>query len=188
MAALLAQMPGPDGSPVQIRHAVVADARALLAYLRQVGGETAFLSFGAEGPPMTEDEERVYLARVAARDNALALLAEWNGQLVGCLTFSSGNRTRTRHIGEFGISVARVCWGIGLGRRLMQLLIDWAVAGAVVRKINLLVRCDNARAIALYESFGFSIEGRIRRELVVNGDFHDSFMMGRLIDPEVGAS
>jgi RimJ/RimL family protein N-acetyltransferase len=145
------------------------------------------LSFGAEGPPITEDEERVYLARFAEQDNALALVAEWNGQIVGFLTFACGNRTRTKHIGEFGISVAKVCWGLGLGRQLMQLLIDWALAGGVVRKINLIVRCDNARAIALYESVGFSIEGRIRRELVVDGEFHDSFMMGRLIDPEVRA-
>jgi RimJ/RimL family protein N-acetyltransferase len=179
---LLAQLRGPDGSPLQIRHAVVDDARALLAYLRLVGGETPFLTFGADGPPMTEDEERAYLARVAVQDNALAIVAEWNGQIVACLTFSGGNRPRTKHIGEFGISVASVCWGVGLGRRLMELLIDWAEASGVVRKINLIVRCDNARAIALYESVGFAIEGRIRREIVVDDDFHDSFMMGRLID------
>lgn len=35
----------------------------------------------------------------------------------------------------------------------------------------------------LYESFGFVVEGRIVREILVDGVFHDSLIMGRLIDP-----
>lgn len=182
--SLIAEIPGPAGAPVTIRHARVEDAPALLAYLRVVGGESPYLTFGEEGPPLTEEEERAFLTRVDTSDNAIVLIAEWSGQIVGSLTFSGGNRPRLRHIGEFGISVARVCQGFGVGRRLIELLIDWAVRGGVVRKINLLVRSDNTRAVALYESFGFVIEGRIRREIVVGGEFFDSFLMGRLIDPD----
>lgn len=180
---MIADIPGPGGAPVRIRHARVDDAPALLDYLRAVGGESPYLTFGEEGPPLTEEEERAFLTRVETSDNAIALIAECNGQIVGSLTFSGGNRPRLRHIGEFGISVARAGQGFGIGRKLIELLIDWAERGGVVRKINLLVRSDNTRAIALYESFGFVIEGRIRREIIVGGEFFDSFIMGRVVDP-----
>jgi RimJ/RimL family protein N-acetyltransferase len=183
--AVLADLRGPDGSPIQFRQPVPDDAPAILTYLKRVGSESSFLTFGAEGIPATEPEQRANIARVATTANAFSVLAEWRGEIVGYLTFIGGNRLRTRHIGEFGISVVRACQGVGLGRRLLEMLIAWAHDGGIVRKINLLVRTDNARAIALYESLGFEVEGRIRRDMIVDGEFHDALLMGRLIDPEL---
>jgi len=181
--AILSELPGPDGGPIRIRRLTGADAPAVLAYLRTVGTESAFLSFGGEGPPISEAEEREFLDRAGEIDNALMIVAEWKGEMVGSLTFKGGDRARTRHVGEFGISVARKCQGIGLGRRLIEVLIDWARTGAIVRKINLVVLTSNVRAIALYESLGFEPEGRSRRDLLVDGEFHDAFVMGLLVDP-----
>lgn len=178
----LATMHGPDGSTIRIRHARVTDARILLAYLKRVGGQTDNLTFGAEGIGLTEIEEHSFLADLLTRDNSFAIVAEWNGHLAAMLTFVGGTRDRLRHGGEMGISIDRTCWGIGLGRRMIQLLLEWAPSTGIVRKINLIVRADNARAIALYESLGFKIEGRIVRELMVNGELHDSLMMGIAVD------
>ena len=182
MTTTLAELPGPDGAPIHIRQAVPDDAAAILAYLRRVGAETDNLSFGAEGPSIDEAGERRLLADLGTLDNSLAVVAEWRGEIVGALTFFGDRRARFRHAGEMGISVARVCWGCGLGRRLMELLLEWAPRTGVVRKINLVVRADNARAIALYESLGFQVEGRITREILIDGVFHDSLYMGRLVD------
>jgi ribosomal protein S18 acetylase RimI-like enzyme len=73
---------------------------------------------------------------------------------------------------------------VGLGRRLLEMLITWATSTGVVRKINLIVRTDNRRAIALYESLGFAIEGTVTRDVLDADGFHDSFLMGRAIDPQ----
>ena len=173
----------PDGREVRLRPADPDDAPAILAYLTRVGAETANLSFGAEGPPTGEEEERAFLARVRASDNALFVLAECDGEIVGAVSFQGGNRRRTRHVGEFGISVARAFWSAGVGRALLEALLAWAAAGGVVRKINLRVRADNARAIALYERYGFAVEGRTTRDLLLDGEFHDARSMGREIDP-----
>jgi RimJ/RimL family protein N-acetyltransferase len=185
--AVLSELPGPDGAPIRIRHPAPDDAAAFLAYLRRVGAESDFLTFGGEGPPMSEAEQRAFLASVGTLGNAFMIVAEWNGEIVGSLGFKGGNRIRTRHVGEFGITVARSCQGVGLGRRLMELLIAWARNSGVVRKINLLVRTDNTRAIALYESLGFEVEGRNRRDMLVNGTFHDAYLMGLLVDPAPGS-
>lgn len=168
---------------VSIREATAGDASALLPFWRRVGSETAFLTFGAEGPGTTESQQREFLENAAASDNALMLIAEEDAEIVGCLTFSGGARPWTRHAGEFGITVVASHWGRGIGRQLLGQLLAWAEAGGVVRKINLRVHPDNARAIALYQSLGFVTEGRLTRETLVDGEFFDCVMMGLAIDP-----
>jgi len=80
-----------DGRRVLIRRAEPDDAATILAYLGRVGGETVNLTFGAEGPGFSEEEEREYLARVSAADNSLAILALAGDEIVGMLNeyFSS---------------------------------------------------------------------------------------------------
>lgn len=174
----------PDARTLLIRRAVPDDAPAVLAHLLRVGAETSWLSFGAAGPGVTEAAERAFLARAASGDTALAVVVERDGAIVARLTFDAYPRPRTGHGGELGIAVERACWGTGVGRRLMELLVAWAERGGRVRKLNLRVHVDNARAIALYTSLGFVIEGRITRDtLEQDGTFHDAFLMGRPIDP-----
>jgi GNAT superfamily N-acetyltransferase len=59
---------------------------------------------------------------------------------IGCLNFSGGPRERTAQIGEFGITVRKAYWGLGIGRALIEYLIEWSRNSGVIRKINLKVR------------------------------------------------
>lgn len=177
----------PDGRTVTLRHAEEDDAGAALAHFIRVGAETDFLSFGAEGPGHSEEQERERIARARRDENALFLLAEMDGEIVGSLTFEGGPRKRIRHIGEFGIVVAKACQGMGVGRALLEEMIEWAEATGIVRKINLRVCVENTHAIALYERMGFVTEGRIARDLYFDGAFRDALLMGRSIDPPLAS-
>ena len=173
----------PDGRSVRIRRTVPDDAGPVLEYLRKVGGETRNLTFGAEGPGLTESEERDYLARVGESDNSLAILALAGDTIAGSLTFDGGRRPWLRHAGEFGISVAQEYAGLGIGRAMIESMIAWAERSGVVRKINLKVRVDNAGAIRLYERMGWVHEGRTTRDTLIDGQFNDCLLMGRAVDP-----
>jgi RimJ/RimL family protein N-acetyltransferase len=168
---------------VRIRRAEPDDAPALLAYLARVGAETINLTFGAEGPGISEQEQREYLSRVAAADNSLAIVALAGEEIVGSLTFDGGRRQRLRHVGEFGISLLQTYAGQGLGKALLEYMLAWAERGGVVRKINLKVRVDNAPAIRLYERMGWVHEGRTTRDTLIDGQFHDCLLMGREVEP-----
>ena len=170
-----------NGSQIEIRPAGPDDAGAILAYLQMVGGESDNLTFGPEGPGLTDAEEREYLARAAASDNALVLLALHEGTIVGSLSFEGGRRARTRHTGELGISVTRDFTGKGIGRALLEALIEWAEESGI-RKLNLRTRVDNTGAIRLYERLGWVAEGRITRDQGIGDVFTDTLFMGRPVD------
>lgn len=138
---------------VIIEKAKPADASALLAYLKQVGGETENLSFGGEGLPISVEAEAEYLASMEnSRDNVM-FLAKINGEIVGDASLSRMPR-RLRHRGDLGIAVAKEYWNQGIGRMLLSAIIDFAVENDF-RIIDLQVRSDNFAAIHLYEKFGF---------------------------------
>ena len=63
----------------------------------------------------------------------------------------------------------------------MQFMIAWCREGGL-RKVWLRVFDHNRPAIALYESLGFSVEGRLKGE-VLRGDasFGDVLHMGKLL-------
>jgi len=64
---------------------------------------------------------------------------------------------------------------------MIEEMIEWAKVSNVVRKINLLVRVDNSRAIHIYEKIGFVREGVISRGVFMSGQFYDYIHMGYLI-------
>ena len=136
-----------------ITRAGADDAAALLAYLKCIGGETDNLSFGPEGVPLSREEEEAYLrAQSGSSDNA-QYLAKVNGEIIGT---ASLNRKpgRMRHRGEFGISLKKAWWGCGAASALMEAILTFAGENGF-EQLNLEVRSDNARAIRLYEKYGF---------------------------------
>ena len=170
-----------DGQTLSIRVGTAVDATAVLKHLEAVSGETDYLSFGAGEFDMTVEEETGYLESSRLVENRLCVLARVDGSIVGSLTYDGGQRPRTQHTGELGISVRKSHWGMGIGAHLMDVVIDWALANETVTKINLRVRVDNERAIRLYERKGFEVEGTIRRDLRIKGTYYDHYTMGLLV-------
>jgi ribosomal protein S18 acetylase RimI-like enzyme len=74
----------------------------------------------------------------------------------------------------------------GLARRLLGAACAHAQALGV-RQINLAVNAENPRALALYESLGFSAYGREPRALCVDGVFYDEIHMALPLDGAAGA-
>ncbi len=165
-----------------IRKANKYDAEALIEYLNIIGGESDFLTFGAGQFGRTVAQEEDFIVSALEKENALFIIAEVNGKVIGNLNFSGGLRERTAHAGEFGVSVLKEYWGNGIGEELIKYLISWARNSGIIRKINLKVRTDNTPGIKLYKKLGFLEEGLIKRDFLIDGQFYDFLLMGLLID------
>jgi len=170
-----------NGQLLYTREAVRQDAVRIIQYLEEIPYDTEFLTFGPGELTMSVDEEETMIEESRNARNKVTIVAEVENKIVGCLNFRGGPRPRNEHAGEFGVSVLKEYWGQGVGSIMIEEMIEWAKASKVVRKINLLVRSDNSRAVHIYEKFGFMPEGVISRGVFISGKFYDYIHMGYLI-------
>ena len=136
-----------------IEKATGADAAEILQYLKQIGGETDNLSFGAEGLPFTPESEAAYINQIENSCDSIMLVAKEDGKIVGDAVLNRFPR-RMKHRGELGISVLKAYWNKGIGSQLLLEIINFANENSF-EIIDLQVRSDNLAAIHLYEKFGF---------------------------------
>ena len=115
-------------------------------------------------------------------DGLFSLVACVDGEVVGSLGLeTSPTRWRMRHVASIGMAVRDDWQGRGAGTALMEAALDLADNWLDLTRIELRVYTDNAAAIALYEKFGFEIEGTHRRLAFRNGDYVDGYSMARII-------
>lgn len=128
-------------------------------------------------PPVERIRDRI--SEVSRSTNAVFLVAEVQRKLVGALTCGGGTLGADRHMTALGIYVAKPYRDQGVGRALMAAAMTWAESSQVVRRVELEVFAGNARAIHLYEAFGFEREGVKRGLYQRDGTYLDMVLMAR---------
>jgi len=171
-----------DGRRLIIKEAESSEAKELIRYVASVGGESDFLSFGAGEYKISLEREIKFIHGSIESDNQAILIAWVQNEIVGCVTFRAGKWQKVKHTGEFGLTVSKKNWGLGIGTLIIEALLNWAQETKIIRKINLRVRSDNDRAIAVYKKLGFIEEGKITREFFIDGEFFDNVLFGLTLD------
>jgi len=83
--------------------------------------------------------------------------------------------------GELGLFIGDPsCWGRGLGREAVTLLLDYAFSLLNLNSIMLGAFAFNERALACYSSVGFREIGRRRAARVIAGRTYDAVLMDML--------
>jgi putative acetyltransferase len=114
-------------------------------------------------------------------EGSYSLVACVEGEVVGEISLhTSPTRWRMRHVGSIGMAVRDDWQSKGIGTALMEAALDLADNWLNLTRIELRVYTDNAAAIALYEKFGFEVEGTHRRLAFRNGEYVDAYSMARL--------
>ena len=112
-----------------------------------------------------------------------SLVACVEGEVVGSLGLeTSPTRWRMHHVGSIGMAVRDDWQGRGIGTALMEAALDLADNWLNLTRIELRVYTDNTPAIALYEKFGFEIEGTHRHMAVRHGEYVDGYSMARIVN------
>jgi ribosomal protein S18 acetylase RimI-like enzyme len=131
-------------------------------------------------PPTERIRDRIL--DVSESDNSLFLVAEVDGKIVGALTCGGGSLKADYHMTALGVYVAKAWRDQGIGSALMAMAVEWAKSSPVVERVELEVYARNARAIHLYEKYGFEHEGRKRRLYYQDGEAMDMLMMALLLE------
>ena len=149
-----------DGRECVLRNGTAADGGAALANFILTHEQTDFLLTYPEETTMTAEEEAQFLAKREASADEIEIVAEIGGNIAGLAGIERvGTQEKLRHRAEFGISIDRAYWGLGIGRALVEASVECA-RRAGYAQLELAVVAENERAIVLYKRTGFSEYGR----------------------------
>ena len=149
-----------DGRTCVLRNATGADAQGVLDNFIRNHRQTDFLTTYLDEITFTVEGEAKYLQAKSDSPNEVELVAEVEGRIVGQAGIESlGKTDKVKHRADFGISIDETYWGLGIGRALTRACIELAKQAGYVQ-LELQAVADNAHALALYESEGFTEYGR----------------------------
>ncbi|MBO5569664.1 MAG: GNAT family N-acetyltransferase [Clostridia bacterium] len=149
-----------DGRTFVLRNGTAEDGQAFLDILNLTHAQTDFLLTYPEESTHTAQQEADYLKQKAESADEIEILAELDGTVIGTAGIDCvARKEKTRHRAEFGISVDKAHWGLGVGRALTKACIECARAAGYVQ-LELMAVAENKAALALYKSVGFVEYGR----------------------------
>ena len=149
-----------DGRSCILRNGTSSDGHALLDVFNLTHAQTDYLLTYPGEHSYTAEQEADFLQEKTDSIDEIELLAELDGKIVGCAGINCvGRKEKIRHRAEFGISVDKAYWGLGIGRALTEACIECAKKAGYIQ-LELEVVAENRSAIGLYESAGFVEYGR----------------------------
>ena len=137
-----------------------------------VAREKRYLAF-LQAPP--REQQFAFFRNIVAND-LCQLLALMDDVVVGWCDILPTHGEARAHVGILGIGLVPEARHIGIGAKLIEAALAKAIEKGISR-IELTVRADNANAKALYERFGFALEGVNRDAFLVDGKFYDTYSM-----------
>jgi RimJ/RimL family protein N-acetyltransferase len=178
--AAMPEVAVPPG--VIVRPARPRDARSHVALWTAVAAEGQWLTMDRFDHTVAEYHR---LFQDAVTNDVARFAAAAGDDVVGSIRIARIDHGAHRHVASFTMAVALPWRGKGIGAALLHEALTWARTSGV-EKVMLDVYASNLPAIALYQRFGFSEEGRLRRHAKKPGGFEDELIMAQWLVPDLG--
>jgi RimJ/RimL family protein N-acetyltransferase len=165
---------------MEIRQARPGDEVELIKLFRTLYQESDYFLIEADEFSLSAKQQAQLIEKHTGSRSWALFVVEINNSLVGFLGGTGGNFKRNRHSIHLAMGVLERYQGKGIGRQLLQRFLDWASINQYHR-IELSVMEGNNRAISLYQSMGFDIEGSKHDSLKVRGEYVNEYSMARIL-------
>lgn len=143
-----------------LRNGIETDGQAVLENFNLTHSQTDYLLSYPDENSFNAAQESQFLKEKSESENEIEIIALIDGVIAGTAGIEAvGSKYKVRHRAEFGISIAKEFWGLGIGRALMDACIECARSAGYVQ-LELTVVAGNERAISMYERAGFVEYGR----------------------------
>lgn len=134
-------------------------------------------------PSARDGQSEAYLNALGSNTHqfvAVVQNADGTETVIGNAGLTVAQNPRLCHTGSLGIMVHRDFQNQGVGAALIEAVLDVADNWLMLVRVELTVFADNARAIHLYEKFGFENEGLRRFAAIRNGVYENEYAMARI--------
>ncbi|MBI4896232.1 MAG: GNAT family N-acetyltransferase [Candidatus Aenigmarchaeota archaeon] len=160
-----------------IRFPKKSDAQAFQSFINPIVVEHAFIGLQKKVSPKQEKKFLSELLAACKKGGTIALVVETNGTVVTSCQIARDNADATRHVAHIGIAIAKDYRRLGLGTRLLRLLIEFGQSELHAEVITLSVYSGNKPAQRLYKKVGFVKIGVIPKGAKVAGKYYDNIIM-----------
>lgn len=172
-----------DGTVVILRSVRAQDLEALMSFANQLVGERArnpALGILMDRRVKRPDEEKFLKGLLAGirKNDVASVAAEIEGRIVGNSEVQRMRSGDMRHVGRLGIAILEKYRGLGLGRMMMDTLLERAEELGM-KLVTLEAFATNERALSFYQSLGFKASGRLPKGIRRGGDCIDLVYMFR---------
>ena len=149
-----------NGKEALLRNGDAADGRIVYDVFNATHAETDYLLSYPDENGFDPEQEAAFLEEKTGSSDEIEIIALVDGKAAGTAGIEAvGRNYKVKHRAEFGISVLKEYWGLGLGKALTKACIQCAKeAGYAQLELN--VVAENEVAISLYKSLGFVEFGR----------------------------
>ena len=149
-----------NGKEAWLRNGDAADGRIVYDVFNATHAETDYLLSYPDENSFDPEQEARFLEEKTRSSGEIEIIALVEGRAAGTAGIEAiGKQYKVKHRAEFGISVLKEYWGLGLGKALTKACIQCAKeAGYTQLELN--VVAENNTAISLYQSLGFVEFGR----------------------------
>jgi len=158
---------------------IIPTTEAYFEGLRQaldtVAREKRFLAFTQAPPP----EESFAFFRNIVENDLCQFISLKDDVVVGWCDILPTHGEARAHVGTLGVGLIPSARHSGIGAKLIEAALSKAWTSGYTR-IELTVRTDNANAKALYERYGFVVDGMHEKAFCVDSIFYDVYAMALL--------
>ncbi len=144
----------------------------------------AFLNSYADVLKYPDQKWQEDLRKSAKKDGTFYLFAFDKDKIVGMngAHWRNDKKTISHIIEVFGVFVTPAYRGQGIGKKLMEGVINEVKKDSQFKKIKLGVNAQNLPALKLYQNCGLKIVGKLEKELKFGNKYCDEIMMEMMIN------
>jgi putative acetyltransferase len=163
-----------SGREVVLRFLTADDKERLFRMLSSMSEKALEWSMA----PYTMDNVERWISNLPT---LIALVAEYQGEIVGWASIYKSSHPRRKGLGDLGIYLHQDFHNVGLGTAMTERLLQLA-KNEKMHRIALTLVGENKIALHLYEKFGFQIEGVSKDAFYgQDGKYHDMVNMGLIL-------
>ncbi len=170
-----------DGREVVIRNPRLDEAEKILEVQKTMSLESPYTGRSREDwNGHTVEWQWNYIRKMNDSPNAVMLVCVTEGYIAGVCKLWREERSRERHRCGITIAIRKPQWGLGIGTKMFEEMINVAQQWDGVRQMELYVTQSNTRAMRLYRKMGFECVGVHPNALLwEDGSLHDQYLMTR---------